>query len=196
MTGVSPTRHPGRIWESTFVDFGFQVQQTTKQELAKTTLHPWGVMLCMDLFDGKNNCIDPQELPRMKRWQRINRLVGLRKTLWNKDKFCETMGSALHGYRFATHVEQFVFPCWVLPKQFESMLQDIQARHGPETQFILKPTDRGEGNGIRVVDHASKLKGWKEMYPSMEEIVVQTYLNRPLLIDRRRFFALSRFFCG
>jgi hypothetical protein len=171
------------IWEMTFGDLGFQVTATNKQELAHEGPDGWSVMLCLDLFDGKSHCMEPSDLPSMRRWQKISRLIGLRKILWNKDKFCETMGASLKGFRNYT---EFVFPCWILPHQFNDMITEVKERF-QDTRFILKPTDRGEGNGIIVMDSYRKLADWKSEFPDNEEVVVQTYLNDPMLIKERKW---------
>lgn len=172
------------IWEITFGDLGFQVTATNKQELQERSgTEQWGVMLCLDLFDGKSHCMEPSELPSMPRWQKISRLVGLRKILWNKDKFCETMNGGLKGYKNYT---EFVFPCWILPRQFGELIADVKEKY-LDGKFILKPTDRGEGNGIIVMDSYKKLANWKDQFPDNEEIIVQTYLNNPMLIQERKW---------
>ena len=171
------------IWEMTFGDLGFQVTATNKQELSHEGPDGWSVMLCLDLFDGKSHCMEPSDLPSMRRWQKISRLIGLRKILWNKDKFCETMGASLKGFRNYT---EFVFPCWILPHQFNDMIAEVKERF-LDTRFILKPTDRGEGNGIIVMDSYKKLANWKSEFPDNEEVVVQTYLNDPMLIKERKW---------
>lgn len=171
------------IWEMTYSDLGFEVSATNKQELSHEGNDNWNAMVCLDLFDGKSHCIEPSDLPSMRRWQKISRLIGLRKTLWNKDKFCETMGQALKGYRNYT---EFVFPCWILPHQFNDMIADVK-EHYQNERFILKPTDRGEGNGIIVMDSYRKLADWKAEFPDNEEVVVQTYLNEPMLIKERKW---------
>ena len=171
------------IWEMTYGELGFQVTSTTKQELTHEGPDSWSVMLCLDLFDGKSHCIEPSDLPTMRRWQRISRLIGLRKILWNKDRFCETMGQALKGF---TNYTEFVFPCWILPGQFNDMIAEVQERFR-DSRFILKPTDRGEGNGIIVMDSYRKLANWKAEFPDNEEVVVQTYLNDPMLIKDRKW---------
>jgi hypothetical protein len=171
------------IWEFTFGEAGFVVSQTNKNELSHEPSDSWSVMLCLDLFDGKSHCIEPADLPTMRRWQKISRLIGLRKILWNKDRFCETMGSALKGF---TNYTEFVFPCWILPHQFNDMIAEVKEKF-TQSRFILKPTDRGEGNGIIVMDNYRKLAEWKAEFPDNEEVVVQTYLNNPMLIKDRKW---------
>ena len=88
----------------------------------------------------------PQPPNQLKhRWQKVSRLYGLRKTLWNKDKFCETMSSAIKGFEGQLPSE-FVFPCWILPTEYKDLMTMAQSYHDKK-KFILKPTDRGEGAG-------------------------------------------------
>ena len=172
------------IWEITFGNKNFQVQPTTKEALEKEKDLGWRVMMCLDLFDGKTHCIEPSDLLRLKRWQKVSRLYGLRKTLWNKDSFCATMSAALRG--FNGEMEEFVFPCWLLPRDFDTLIAEAQTKY-KNRAFILKPTDRGEGNGILVFDNYRKLPNWKADFPDNDEVVVQTYLPNPLLVTQRKW---------
>jgi hypothetical protein len=175
------------IWDYTFSGFQMEVKSTTKQDLQQHKEDDqWAVMQCLDLFDGKSHCIEPAELPGLQAWQRISRLYGLRKTLWNKDRFCDTMSSALKGYKVVDEKDEFVFPCWILPSAYEDLMKQAKARY-KKRQFILKPTDRGEGAGIIVMDNWKKLPKWKAEFPDNDEIVVQTYLPNPFLINSRKW---------
>ena len=75
------------IWDYTFSEHNFQVRKSTKQDLQQSSHDNWLIMMCLDLFDGKTHCIEPNDLPELKRYQRVSRLFGLRKTLWNKDRY-------------------------------------------------------------------------------------------------------------
>lgn len=105
------------IWDYTFSTAEFNPVKTSKQDLAQHQHDDWLVMKCLDLFDGKSHCIEPSDLPTLQRYQKVSRLYGLRKTLWNKDRFCDTMSSALKGFDRDNH-QEFVFPCWLLPGEF------------------------------------------------------------------------------
>ncbi len=179
-------KRDAEIWDFTFGEAKFKVSQTTKQQMQHDRDEDWSVMLCLDLFDGKSHCIEPADLPLMKRWQRISRLYGLRKILWNKDKFCETMNSAIKGFDGGNNTREFVFPCWTLPHDYDQMIADVKDRYSKK-QFILKPTDRGEGNGIIVMDSFRKLPNWKAEFPDNDEVIVQTYLDNPFLINGRKW---------
>mmetsp|Transcript_5685 Transcript_5685/g.6725 ORF Transcript_5685/g.6725 Transcript_5685/m.6725 type:complete len:609 (+) Transcript_5685:120-1946(+) len=171
------------IWDYTFQNHKFMVEKSTKQDVAQRNHDNWAVMVCLDLFDGKTHCIEPGELPTLKRYQKVSRLYGLRKTLWNKDRFCETMSTALNGFENFT---EFVFPCWILPHDYEDLIKQATTKY-TKRSFILKPTDRGEGNGINVMDNYHDLANWKAEYPDNDEVVVQTYLPNPLLINKRKW---------
>jgi len=171
------------IWDYTFNKAEHEIVQTTKQDLQAGKFSDWTVMKCLDLFDGKSHCIEPADLPGLKRYQRVSRLYGLRKTLWNKDKFCETMSTAIRGFKLPL---EFVFPCWVLPADYTHLIQESKTFYSNKS-FILKPTDRGEGNGIVVMDDWRQLVNWKSKFPESDEIVVQTYLPNPFLINERKW---------
>jgi len=172
------------IWDYTFKRANHEIVQTTKQDLQQGKYNDWTVMKCLDLFDGKSHCIEPSDLPSLKRYQRVSRLYGLRKTLWNKDRFCETMAAAIRGYDELPL--EFVFPCWVLPADYAELIKTAKHKFSNRS-FILKPTDRGEGNGIVVMDDWHQLVNWKAKFPDNDEVVVQTYLPNPFLINQRKW---------
>lgn len=184
------------IWQHTFNNAGFEPIKTNKQELMQQKYPDWVGLKCLDLFDGKTHCIEPIELTTLKRYQKVSRLYGLRKTLWNKDRFCDTLSSSLAGFGPAeeAHIKnasvtgflEFVFPCWLLPRSYKDLIRKAKTVY-KGTKFIAKPTDRGEGNGINVLDTISEIAKWKELYPDNDEIVVQTYLPNPLLINQRKW---------
>ena len=93
------------------------------------------------------------------------------------------MNAALGGFENFT---EFVFPCWILPYDYESLIKQAKTKYSKRS-FILKPTDRGEGNGIVVMDNYQNLAHWKTDYPDNDEVVVQTYLPNPLLISQRKW---------
>ncbi|GBG33717.1 Tubulin polyglutamylase TTLL4 [Hondaea fermentalgiana] len=171
------------IWDYTFHRANHEIVQTTKQDLQAGKFSDWTVMKCLDLFDGKSHCIEPADLPGLKRYQRVSRLYGLRKTLWNKDRFCDTMATAVRGFPIE---REFVFPCWVLPADYQYLITETRTIY-VNSSFILKPTDRGEGNGIIVMDNWMQLVHWKDKFPESDEIVVQTYLPNPFLINERKW---------
>mmetsp|Transcript_4711 Transcript_4711/g.8348 ORF Transcript_4711/g.8348 Transcript_4711/m.8348 type:complete len:624 (+) Transcript_4711:268-2139(+) len=175
------------IWDLTFNEANHMVVKTTKKKLARGENSDWKVLKCLDLFDGKSHCIEPKDLTGLKRYQRVSRLYGLRKTLWNKDRFCETMNEALGGYNEDGGMNaEFVFPCWMLPMDFKDLITSAKGKN-KDRQFILKPTDRGEGAGIVVVDDWHQLVNWKSKFPDNDEVVVQTYLPNPFLINQRKW---------
>jgi len=171
------------IWDKTFSAVNKRVVKTTKKKLLNGENNDWRIMKCLDLFDGRSHCIEPRQLLELHRYQRVSRLYGLRKTLWNKDRFCDTMNNALRGFEGLT---EFVFPCWMLPYDFSDLIQKAKTVNAGR-QFILKPTDRGEGNGIIVMDNWSQLTKWKSKFPDNDEVVVQTYLPNPFLINQRKW---------
>jgi len=171
------------IWDYTFTRAHFDVVKTSKKKMQRGDHSNWRVLKCLDLFDGKSHCIEPKQLLTLKPYQRVSRLYGLRNTLWSKDSFCETMSQSLRGLKIS---EEFVFPCWMLPRDYDIMIRQAKNEYSSKS-FILKPTDRGEGNGIVVVDNWRKLARWKENFPDLDEAVVQTYLPNPFLINERKW---------
>ena len=115
----------------------------------------------------------------------MSRLYGLRKTLWNKDRFCETMNFAKRGLP-ETYKTDFVFDCWNLPKDYDDLIQKATTKYADST-WIVKPTNRGEGSGIVVMDDAEHLKKWKEQFEAIDEVVVQQYMPNPMLINGKKW---------
>ncbi|GBG34162.1 Tubulin polyglutamylase TTLL4 [Hondaea fermentalgiana] len=167
------------IWDYTFGQAGYTTSRLTKKKLMRGQDNDFRAVKCLDLFDGKPHCFDPSMLLSIKRYQRVSRLYGLRDTLWSKDNFCETMSASLRDF----YVErEFVFPCWMLPRDYPILMKQVKNEYA-DRSFILKPTDRGEGSGIVIFDKASELPRWKRSFPDLDEVVVQTYLPNPYLID-------------
>lgn len=141
-------------------------------------------MMCLDLFDGDVNCIESSNLLQLKRWQKVSRLYGLRKTLWAKDSFCTTISTALEGFK--GQVPEFVFPCWLLPQGFSNFFSEAKTKY-KNHKFILKPTNQSEGDGILVFDNYRKLPTWKADFAEYNEVVAQTYLPNPLIVNQRKW---------
>jgi len=172
------------IWDYSFKKQNHSIALSNMHNLQQGVHPDWTVLKCLDLFDGKSHCIEPTDLLTLKRYQRVSRLFGLRKALWNKDRFCETMAFATRGYDDLPY--EFVFPCWIMPTDFVELIKEAKTKY-QNRSFILKPTDRGEGNGIIVMDDWRQLTNWKSKFPDNDEIVVQTYLPNPFLIKQRKW---------
>lgn len=167
------------IWDYTLPGAGLTTVHSTKKKIMRGDDSDFRAIKCLDLFDGKPNCFDPSLLLTFKRHQRVSRLFGLRNTLWSKDRFCETMSNSLRGFDVSM---EFVFPCWMLPRDYPILINQARTKYTSRS-FILKPTDRGEGNGIKIMNDWRQLPRWKEQFPDLEEVVVQTYLPNPFLIN-------------
>lgn len=69
---------------------------------------------------------------------------------------------------------------WVLSRDFEQFDMVKQQRAMQQKFFILKPSNSSCGRGIKVVHGSSTI-------PSQEDTIVSTYLERPLLINKKKF---------
>eukprot|EP00924_Labyrinthula_sp_SR-Ha-C_P014168 snap_masked-scaffold_72-processed-gene-0.39-mRNA-1 protein AED:0.02 eAED:0.02 QI:0/0/0/1/1/1/2/0/560 len=174
------------LWMDTFEKMNFFPFKTTKLELQTEKHKNWDIMLCLDLFDGKTHCIEPSELSKLEHRQKVNRIVGLRKILWNKDRFCESMNQFQELSGHSEESMNYVFPCWILPKDSKRFFIEAKSKY-KNSSFIVKPTDRGEGNGIFVIDNYLQLSAMGKSFQDFDQALVQEYLSRPFLINGRKW---------
>ncbi|GBG33558.1 Tubulin polyglutamylase TTLL6 [Hondaea fermentalgiana] len=131
-------------------------------------------LLCMA---PQENCLFANWPNHVKRYQRVNRVPGLRETLWSKDSFCRTMKEAIRGDpRFA----EDVFECWVFPGEWREAHAYATAHE--EVSFISKPLASYGGIGVTVLNGARDLR---RVHGSSR--ILQTYLSRPYLINQRKW---------
>lgn len=69
---------------------------------------------------------------------------------------------------------------WVLPDDFNELQPLLNTHNMQKKMFILKPTASSCGRGIRVVQGHSK-------FIHREDTIVSFYLERPLLINEKKF---------
>eukprot|EP01137_Pigoraptor_chileana_P029864 Opistho-2@15654 len=149
-------------------------------------------VLCVGIGDLDEECVSANRYQSMTAFQRISRLHGLRQILWTKDGFCNTINYALSGFKdnFKGLVMQpFTFPCFTLPDQYRALETYANAKQaetpvGETLKWIVKPTDRGAGIGIYVVDSLQPLD---ELRKEGAFLIVQPYMNDPYLIDGYKF---------
>lgn len=180
------------FYKQAFEKHGFEVVDAAFGEWSPTA-RGWTGLLCLSLSDGDEKCMPKSTYPSLQGYQRVSRLPGLRKTLWNKDAFCYTLKTMTADAPVS--MADFSFDCWVLPTQYSALMewasdQDSEmklaaARTGGESesqQYIVKPFSAGEGLGIRLASSTAELDEYKDM-----PRIVQPYLSEPLLINGRKF---------
>ena len=156
---------------------GFTIKKAKSGHISIKTLtsETWSVLLCLAL--NTEHCFTSGSMFKTQRYQRINRLQGLRQVLWSKDSFCRTLHEGVHGH---ASFRNYTFDCWILPKQYGAA-QDFATAH-PNEKYILKPLSMGGGIGIFVVDNAKSLHRYRH-----KTFIVQTYLQNPHLIKGRKW---------
>jgi hypothetical protein len=167
------------VYKWAFGRLGFNIRQGSSQTGRMSTKllasGDWSVLLCLAL--NTEHCFTSTNLDRTKRYQRVNRVQGLRRVLWSKDSFCDTVsasarGSALFG--------KYIFDCWIFPREYAAAAAYAQTH--PKSQFIVKPLSMGGGMGISVVDGERGLHKVRR-----QTHIVQNYLHNPMLIKGKKW---------
>ena len=72
----------------------------------------------------------------------------------------------------------FIFQCWNLPKDLDKLKPLME---GGQRDFIVKPSDSGEGHGIFITRNFTELTS-----DDKTNFVVQPLLTDPLLVEGRK----------
>jgi len=133
------------------------------------------VLICLALKN--DDCFTSAGQSKMKRYQRINRITGLRAVLWSKDSFCKTISSGTKGEPMFS---DYTFSCWIFPLEWASAREYAQSH--PDASYIIKPLTMGGGKGISVVDGEKELSKLR-----FKTHIVQNYLGTPHLIKQHKW---------
>lgn len=165
-------------YSQAFSSAGFEVEKRRREGplLTKALVNnEFPVLICLALKN--DDCFSSSGISKLKRYQRVNRITGLRAVLWSKDSFCKTISSGIKGeVTFAS----YIFHCWVFPNEWMSAKEYASAH--PSTSYIVKPLTMGGGKGITVVDG---LKGLSKI--RFKTHIVQNYLPNPHLINQHKW---------
>ncbi|XP_071961477.1 cadherin-like and PC-esterase domain-containing protein 1 [Antedon mediterranea] len=144
----------------------------------ENVINPWMLMLCMTYSDGdKGDCIQRETIRHLQAGQKVNRIPGIRETLWRKDKFCSTMNAAR---RIPALRKGVISPvCWVLPMQYEQFLGVADAL-GTDARWVVKST--APGGAIQLLQPTRDRDFAKVKQYSEKNAVVQQYFPNPLLV--------------
>ncbi|KAH9258243.1 hypothetical protein BASA81_003292 [Batrachochytrium salamandrivorans] len=168
-----------KVYKWAFSQTGFNIKFGSSASGKMSTKHvvggDWSVLLCLAL--NTEHCFTSSNLGQTKRYQKINRVQGLRKVLWSKDSFCETVSNSARGLPVFT---RYIFDCWIFPREYPQAL--AYAQKNPGLQYIVKPLSMGGGMGISVVD------GEKGLHKERRRThIVQSYLKNPMLINQKKW---------
>ncbi|GBG26316.1 Tubulin polyglutamylase TTLL6 [Hondaea fermentalgiana] len=161
-----------------FEPAGFQMERRKKEgpmpvKSLAADEHP--VLICLALKN--DDCFSSTGLSKVHRYQRINRVLGLRAVLWSKDSFCKTISQGTQGEAMFA---DYTFHCWLFPSEWSSAKE--YAQQHPDASFIVKPLTMGGGKGITVVDGEKELSKIR-----LKTHIVQNYLGNPHLIQNRKW---------
>ncbi|XP_035676867.1 cadherin-like and PC-esterase domain-containing protein 1 isoform X2 [Branchiostoma floridae] len=140
----------------------------------------WMVLLCMTFTDGDTGegmCIHKATYGHLKPHQKVNRIPGVRTTLWRKDGFCHTMSAARKIP--ALRRSPLAPMCWVMPLEFEQFLSVADAVGG-EAKWVFKSINPG-GN-IYILQPTKDRDYARIKQYRTRKAVVQQYFPNPLLI--------------
>nr|XP_006821655.1 PREDICTED: cadherin-like and PC-esterase domain-containing protein 1-like [Saccoglossus kowalevskii] len=164
--------------EDEAIEEDIESQQQQQQLISNNELKGWMVLLCMTFTDGDSStCLSQSSYAHLEPYQKVNRIPGIRNTLWKKDSFCLMMGAAR---RLPSLRKSELSPlCWVLPTQYEQFLSVADAL-GPDAKWVFKSPN--PGGTIQILQPTkekdfSKVKQYKN-----KKSVVQQYFANPLLI--------------
>lgn len=161
-------------WTLVYKNFSFEVVEQPYHTSVR--LADLSVFLCLGIQGQDKHCLRPSSYQALYQGQRINQMHGLRDILWRKDSLCSTVGEALVSYQGR---KTFTFPCWVLPKDRVALREEMNRAKGA---WIVKPSAKGEGHGIFVVQSFSELDN-----AQTDGFVVQPLLRDPYLIHGKKF---------
>eukprot|EP00297_Palpitomonas_bilix_P004382 CAMPEP_0113902756 /NCGR_PEP_ID=MMETSP0780_2-20120614/22042_1 /TAXON_ID=652834 /ORGANISM="Palpitomonas bilix" /LENGTH=696 /DNA_ID=CAMNT_0000895627 /DNA_START=144 /DNA_END=2230 /DNA_ORIENTATION=- /assembly_acc=CAM_ASM_000599 len=183
-----------------------------KKPLKGDAIFDFRLLFCHCIGDTCSSfCHSPDGLARLQPYQRVNRIPGLRNTLWLKHRFCLTTSEVTREFKetlspAALKNWGFLFDCFILPTHMKAARQ-VQAKEEQEggitQRWIIKPTHRGEGAGIQLMESMKEVidfyveaqtpgsstsisNSMKESYRRLPA-VVQPYLSSNYLIDGKKF---------
>lgn len=176
---ISPSRYYAKRdlqgWNLAYKNVSFEVSEVSYR--TSVVLSKLAVFLCLGSHAIDLHCLKPSTYQMLTQGQKFNQIHGFRNSLWRKDAFCFTLREALGGYNGR---KNFTFPCWVLPKDNEALRKAMDATN---KEWIVKPSSKGEGHGIFIVNSYEELHS----RPSLNGYVVQPLLVDPYLINGRKF---------
>ncbi|CAH1784586.1 unnamed protein product [Owenia fusiformis] len=136
----------------------------------------WLSVICMSFTDGETDCMQRENYTDMTPGQTINRIPGIRKSLWRKDGLCRTMNAVRH---IPVLRDSNLSPlCYNLPEQQESF-QSI-SRHTPISPWIIKSVLPAGSIHLLSPTRQPLLRTYK--YSKTQPSVVQQYISNPLLV--------------
>lgn len=123
--------------------------------------------------------LPPERIMRMKPYQRVNHFPGMH-ALTRKNH----LGKNLNNMR-AKYPDAYDFypQTWLLPQDVRQLKKDwnyIVANKDPNIVLIVKPEASSQGKGIYLTREVEDIA-------LDEHVVVQLYLNKPLLMDKLKF---------
>jgi len=133
---------------------------------------------CMLVWSDAPVTVD--KIVDLKLFQKINHFPGMCE-ISRKDTLARNMAKM---HKECPEEFNFVPQTWNFPGEytaFQSYLRDSKKKKKQKT-FIIKPANGAMGNGIKLTRTADRL-----MPHSYENVIVQEYIEKPLLMDNFKF---------
>uniref|UniRef100_T1JPJ4 Cadherin-like beta sandwich domain-containing protein n=1 Tax=Strigamia maritima TaxID=126957 RepID=T1JPJ4_STRMM len=145
-----------------------------EHEYNLTARDNWLLLLCMSFTDGDSGtCLERSSYSHLEPYQKINRIYGIRNSLWRKDGFCSTMTSARQlSVARRSHLTPL---CFVLPNQMQQFVHVADAL-GEDAQWVVKPLSPGGGAAIELLENLDRIKN------TQQAVLVQQYFPHPFLV--------------
>lgn len=120
--------------------------------------------------------IQIEDLNKLNKYQKVNHFpnsvhLGRKDLLWQN----------IYRMKLKYPLDFNITPhSWVLPDDFDEMNGILNSKLMQKKMLILKPNNSSCGRGIKVVQGSTK-------FLNKEDTIVSVYLDRPLLINEKKF---------
>lgn len=126
-----------------------------------------------------NDCfVSPDKISELKPYQRINHFPGMGEVT-RKDALARNY---LKMQKVLPEEYNFMPRTWILPADYTLLInhaKEMRMKKKGKT-FIVKPSNGAQGHGISLFKNAEKI-------PQTENVIVQEYIDKPLLLDGFKF---------
>lgn len=155
----------------------------TKYEIVRKVCLQSGMYITRDddfnsFLIWSDSAVPVERIIELKSFQKINHFPSMGE-ICRKDNLARNMAKMQRA-----HPEEYNFTpqTWVLPAEyatFQGYCRELKKRKKQRT-FIVKPANGAMGNGISLIRNGDRV-------PSHEQVVIQEYIDRPLLLEGFKF---------
>ncbi|XP_065890316.1 cadherin-like and PC-esterase domain-containing protein 1 isoform X2 [Dysidea avara] len=139
----------------------------------------WRALLCLS-YSGARECFQDIQFSKLKHYQKISHIPGIRLTLGKKDALCQVTSPV--NARLAP-------TCWVMPHQYEEFVNTATSAGKDEMTFFVKPISSGSEWRSRVVnlEKPGDVKYIESRRFHQQGGVIQQYFHNQLFIVDKPF---------